>query len=116
MQLTFSDAAHAIPFAPVRRAHPDEAMLSPGCAAALAASTLDWLQPACLRPLAALLAAARDSGSERAPQGLGSGPQAPGGSGLERVQRTAADATAAFAAALQLLTAGHGLPGVVRVP
>lgn len=116
VRLPCGDAAHAVTIAPVRRAHPDAAMLTPGCAAALAASALDWLQAACLRPLGALLAAARDSGSERAPQGLESGPQALGGPGLEHVQRAAAGAAAAFAAALQLLTAGHGLPGVVRVP
>lgn len=110
------DAAHAVTIAPARRAHPDAAMLTPGCAAALAASALDWLQPACLRPLGVLLAAAQDSGSERGPRGVEDRPQGLGGPGLEHVQGAAAGAAAAFAAALQLLTAGHGLPGVVRVP
>lgn len=88
------------------RAYPDAAMLTPGCAAVLSASALAWLQPPCMQPLVALLAAAHGC------DGTAHAQAAP----LDCAQRTAAAAAAAFAAGLQLLTAAAGLPGVVRHP
>ena len=90
----------------MRRACPDAAMLTPGCAAVLSASALAWLQPSCMQPLVALLAAARGRDGSAHAQAAA----------LNCAQRTAAAAAAAFAAGLQLLTAAAGLPGVVRHP
>ncbi|KAK9820868.1 hypothetical protein WJX81_007777 [Elliptochloris bilobata] len=59
-RLAASAEAHLLAAALIAQARgcPDAAMLTPGCAAALSASALDWLQLSCLRPLVALLAAA----------------------------------------------------------